>query len=73
MTPSEEKIYEAVREIAITQATFNANFTTLKEVVKEHDGHIETLKSDRNKVIGMSWIGGSILAIGTAIWEFFKH
>ena len=74
MTQSEQKIYDAVIDIATEQATFNANFLTLKQMVEDHDKHIETLKSDRAKIVGVSWLGGSIVAIGSLVYEFFfKH
>jgi hypothetical protein len=31
------------------------------------------MKADRNKIIGISWIGGGILALGGLVFQFFKH
>jgi hypothetical protein len=73
MTSSEQKIYDAVIAISREQAAFNAQFVDLKNKVDEHDVHIETMKDDRNKVIGVSWLGGALIALGGAIWEIYKH
>ncbi len=73
MTPAEQKIYDAIIGIAKEQAVFKSELNTLKGVVDGHNGHIETLKSDRNKVIGVSWFGGLIMGFGGLVWEIFKH
>lgn len=71
MTPAEQKIYDAVNDMAIKQAVFNNKFETLEKTVAVHNTHIETLKSDRNKVIGVSWVGGFFITIGGIILEWF--
>jgi hypothetical protein len=74
MTDGEEKIYQEIMKLRTEMATANANFTALKTIVEDHDTHIETAKADRNKIIGISWIGGGIAAIGGFIYEmFFRH
>lgn len=73
MTPSEQKIFEAVMDLAKKQAEFNANFINLSKVVDNHTDSIDALKTDRNKVIGMSIFGSFLVAIGSVVWEIFKH
>ena len=73
MTPSEQKIYDEVVKIGNQQAMQMERIGNLKEDVSEHEKKIETLTADRNKVIGISWLGGGLLAIGSLIYEIFKH
>jgi hypothetical protein len=73
MTPSEQKIYDAIVEIKIQQGVFIEKHHTLKTLVDSHGNHIETMKADRNKIIGISWLGGGLLALAGLIFEFFKH
>ena len=72
MTESERKIYEAVQNIATEQARFNTKFDSLNQTVSHHTTNIDMLVGDRNKIIGVSWLGGGLITLGAVIWQFFK-
>lgn len=74
MSEGELKIFEKLNEISERQVAFHERFISLEKTVIGHDTHIEQLKSDRNKAIGVAWLGSGILAICVFIYElFFKH
>lgn len=68
MTDGEQKIYEAVMDLREDMATHKANLINLEEKVDIHDGHIETMKADRNKALGLTWAGGILGGLGFFAW-----
>ena len=68
MTDGELKIYEAVMKLREEVATYKTTQDGLKETVKEHDGHIETMQADRNKALGITWAGGILGGLGFFTW-----
>ncbi len=71
MTQAEEKIYEKLTEMSNQQSVFNERFYTLQSLVAKHDAHIDQIKADRNKAIGMSWLASALIAIGGFIYQLF--
>lgn len=73
MTGSEQKIFDEIVKLREQQAVLISKLKDISKDVYEHDKDIRLLVSDRNKVIGISWLGGGLLAIGSVIYEIFKH
>lgn len=79
MSPEQQKIYDLLMEIKQDQAVFIEKHNTLSVKVGLHNDHIETMKADRNKFLGVAWVGGLLGglgffgALGALIMSWFKH
>ncbi len=79
MTPGEQKIYDALMEqnTKVTLALERINH--VEKQTNENAEQIESYKADRNKAIGVMWLGGLFAAggffagIGSMIMSIFSH
>jgi hypothetical protein len=78
MTPSEQKIYDAVNDFRAEQSGFNSTLLSehkqMKETIISHDRSIDGLIAIKDRGIGAVWLSGILGGTGVIAWlySFFK-